>query len=159
MRYSGLAIRDAVTLGRDELKRDSRKGLYKVVTSRQKTGTHVSVAIPEDVAAEVKAAMELNEHPQYAFWNTGTGKPQTAVTNWQHDLRHVFRAAGMPEGHPDQLRDTFAVALLEKGVPLGDVSRALGHESIKTTEKYYAKWVKARQDRLDALVSATWASE
>jgi integrase/recombinase XerD len=159
MRYSGLAIRDAVTLGRDELKRDSRKGLYKVVTSRQKTGTHVSVAIPEDVAAEVKAAMELNEHPQYAFWNTGTGKPQTAVTNWQHDLRQVFRAAGMPEGHPHQLRDTFAVALLEKGVPLEDVSRALGHESIKTTEKYYAKWVKARQDRLDALVSATWASE
>ena len=159
MRYSGLAIRDAVTLGRDEMRRNSHKGLYKVVTSRQKTGTHVSVPIPDDVAAEVKAAMELNESKQYIFWNTGTGKPQTAVTNWQHDLRQVFRAAGMPEGHPHQLRDTFAVALLEKGVPLEDVSRALGHESIKTTEKYYAKWVKARQDRLDALVSATWASE
>src|SRR5260370_36760650 len=78
MGYSGLASRDAVTLGRDELKRDSGKGLYKVATSRQKTGTHVSVAIPDDVAAEVKAAMELNELPQYAFWNTGTGKPQTA---------------------------------------------------------------------------------
>jgi integrase/recombinase XerD len=103
--------------------------------------------------------MVLNESKQYIFWNTGTGKPQTAVTNWQHDLRQVFRAAGMPEGHPHQLRDTFAVALLEKGVPLEDVSRALGHESIKTTEKYYAKWVKSRQDRLDALVSATWAAE
>jgi integrase/recombinase XerD len=33
----------------------------------------------------------------------------------------------------------------------------LGHESIKTTERYYAKWVKARQDRLDALVVGTWA--
>jgi integrase/recombinase XerD len=159
MRYSGLAIRDAVTLKRDELQKNPGKGLYKVVTSRQKTGTHVSVAIPDEVAAEIMAAMELNKNPLYAFWNTGTGKPQTAVTNWQHDLRQVFRAAGMPEGHPHQLRDTFAVALLEKGVPLEDVSRALGHESIKTTERYYAKWVKARQDRLDALVSATCASE
>jgi integrase/recombinase XerD len=82
----------------------------------------------------------LNENPKYAFWNTGTGKPQTAVTNWQHDLRQAFRAAGMPDGHPHQLRDTFAVGLLEQGVPLEEVSKLLGHESIKTTEKYYAKW-------------------
>jgi hypothetical protein len=133
--------------------------IFEAIRKAGATGTHVSVAIPDEVAAEIMAAMELNENPLYAFWNTGTGKPQTAVTNWQHDLRQVFRAAGMPEGHPHQLRDTFAVALLEKGVPLEDVSRALGHESIKTTERYYAKWVKARQDRLDALVSATWASE
>jgi integrase/recombinase XerD len=156
MRHSGLAIRDAITLGRNELKRDSHKNLYKVVTSRQKTGTHVSVPIPDDVAAEVKAAMELNDSKEYIFWNTGTGKPQTAVTNWQHDLRQVFRAAGMPDGHPHQLLDTFAVGLLEKGVPLEDVSRALGHESIKTTERYYAKWVKARQDRLDTLIVGSW---
>jgi len=52
--------------------------------------------------------MRLNDSPQYVFWNTGTGKPQTAVTNWEHDLRQVFRAAGQPEGHPHQLRDPFA---------------------------------------------------
>jgi integrase len=48
--------------------------------------------------------------------------------DWQHDLREVFRAAGMPDGHPHQLRDTFAVGLLEKGVPMEEVSKALGHE-------------------------------
>jgi integrase/recombinase XerD len=78
------------------------------------------------------------------------------VTNWQHDLRQVFRAAKQPDGHPHQLRDTFAVNLLQRGVPLEDVSKLLGHESIKTTEKFYAKWVKARQDRLDDLVVGTW---
>jgi len=30
------------------------------------------------------------------------------------------------------------------------------HKSIKTTERHYAKWVKGRQDRLDALVTASW---
>ena len=55
-----------------------------------------------------------------------------------------------------RLCDTFAVDLLEKGVPLDEVSKLLGHDSIKTTEKSYAKWVKSRQDRLDKLVTDTW---
>ena len=154
MRYTGLSIRDAVTLERKEFFKDGK--LYRVTTARQKTGTHVSVPIPDAVAKEVIAAMKLNGSQHYIFWNTGTGKPQSAVTNWQHDLRAAFRAAGMPEGHPHQLRDTFAVGLLEKGVPLEEVSKLLGHTSIRTTEKHYAPWVKARQTRLDALVSATW---
>jgi site-specific recombinase XerD len=49
---------------------------------------------------------------------------------------------------PHCLRDTFAVDLLKKGVPLEEVSKLLGHKSIKTTEESYAKWVQARQDRL-----------
>ena len=45
--------------------------------------------------------------------------------------------------------------LLEQGGPLPEVSKLLGHESIETTERHYAKWVKGRQDRLDSLVTAT----
>jgi integrase/recombinase XerD len=154
MRYSGLAIRDAVTLERDELQYDTKKKLYRVTTSRQKTGTHVSVPIPPDVAKEILSVP--NKNPKFFFWNTGTGKPQSAVTNWQHDLRELFRAAGFPEGHPHQLRDTFAVGLLSKAVPMEEVSKLLGHESIKTTEKFYAKWIVSRQDRADTLVVGTW---
>jgi integrase/recombinase XerD len=43
-----------------------------------------------------------------------------------------------------------------KGVPLEEVSKLLGHESIKTTERHYAKWIKGRQDRLDSSVVASW---
>jgi integrase/recombinase XerD len=57
-----------------------------------------------------------------------------------------------------RLRDTFAVDLLEKGVPMEEVSKLLGHTSIRTTEKSYAKWSKGRQDRVDALVTGTWAT-
>ena len=157
MRYSGLAINDAVTLKRTELVRDTRKNIYRVVTSRQKTGVHVSVPIPSDVAEEVKAVMELNGHPDYIFWNRIDGKKKAAVDVWERAFKRAFKAAGMPSGHSHQLRDTFAVELLQRGVPLEEVSKLLGHTSIRTTEKSYAPWVTARQDRLDSLVMDTFA--
>jgi integrase/recombinase XerD len=156
MRHSGLAIQDAVTLERDQIHKDTKKNIYRVVTSRQKTGTHVSVPLPPDVAAEIIAVMELNGHPQYIFWNRTDGKPKAAVDVWERAFKRAFKAAGMPSGHSHQLRDTFAVGLLKRGVPLEEVSKLLGHTSIKTTEKSYAPWVESRQNRLDDLVVGTW---
>ena len=164
MRHSGLAIRDAVTLERGEIQHDPKKKIYRVVTSRQKTGVHVSVPIPGAVAKELLAV--LNGNPKYFFW-TGNGKEESAVTDWQNDLRKLFRTAfPIPKDHPryckchprhpHQLRDTFAVNLLKEGVPLEEVSKLLGHTSITTTERSYAPWVQSRQDRLDSLVMGTW---
>lgn len=156
MRWSGLAIRDAVTLRRDEIVFDKAKALHRIVTSRQKTGTHVSVPIPKPVAKELLAA--LNGNPVYVFW-TGQGTETTCVSHWQEDFRKLFKAAGIiARGNmlSHRLRDTFAVDLLEKGVPLEEVSKLLGHESIKTTERHYSKWMKGRQDRLDSLVTDSW---
>jgi integrase len=158
MRWSGLAIGDALRLRRDEIIRDGE--LYRIVTSRQKTGTHVSVPIPPDVAQEVLTV--LNGNPVYVFWS-GNGKPDTISKKWANVyVTPVFEAAGIERNGnmvSHRLRDTFAVDLLEKGVPLEEVSKLLGHESIKTTEKSYAKWVKGRQDRLDALVIGTWSAQ
>lgn len=55
MRYSGLAIRDALTLKRSGIIEDKSKGLHRIVTARQKTGTHVSVPIHPAVARELLA--------------------------------------------------------------------------------------------------------
>jgi integrase/recombinase XerD len=157
MRWSGLAIRDALTLRRGELQHDKGKNIYRVVTARQKTGTHVSVPIPPDIAEELLAAISKDE--EYFFWS-GKGEEESITKNWaKYYIAPLFRAAKIQnDGHmmSHRLRDTFAVDLLEKGVPLEEVSKLLGHESIKTTERHYSKWVKARQDRLDSLVTATW---
>ncbi len=155
MRHSALAIRDAVTLERGELVQDAKKKIYRVATARQKTGTPVSVPLPADVAKEILTV--VNGSPRYVFWN-GNGLEQSAVTNWQHDLRALFRATFGKDTHftPHCLRDTAAVEWLSAGIPLEQVSKLLGHTSVKTTEKSYAPWVTAPQDRLDSLVVATW---
>ena len=158
MRWSGLAIQDAVKIRRADIIHEKAKGLYRVVTSRQKTGTHVSVPIPSKVAEEILAAPSPN--PAYIFW-TGKSMSRAQVTMWgARYIRPLFEAAGMRSGHmvSHRLRDTFAVGLLEKGVPMEEVSKLLGHESMRTTERHYARWVKGRQDRLDTLVTATWAA-
>ncbi len=36
---------------------------------------------------------------------------------------------------------------------------ALGHRSIKVTEKHYSPWVRARQEQLEADVRRTWERE
>lgn len=157
-RYSGLAIRDAVTLPKTELIHDTTRGLYRVVTSRQKTGTHVSVPIPPWVAEELLATP--NNNPDYFFWDGKRDEYLFSVTVGQR-VKKVFVEAALDDGQHmkfHRLRDTFAVELLQRGVPMEEVSKLLGHTSMKTTEKHYAKWVKGRQDRLDSLVTATWAA-
>jgi integrase/recombinase XerD len=169
MRFTGLAIRDAVPLERGEIQLDKNKKVHRIVTSRQKTGVHVSVPIPPDVAKELLDL--LNGNPRYMFWNRGAlgghdsekrGKEEketNAVTTMQTDLRSLFRAAGLylENQHmvSHRLRDTFAVNMLSQGVPLEEVSKMLGN-SIKVCERHYGKWVQSRQDRLDALVIGTF---
>jgi integrase/recombinase XerD len=53
MRWSGLAIRDALTLKRAGLQFDEKKQLHRIVTARQKTGVNVSGPIPRDIAQEL----------------------------------------------------------------------------------------------------------
>ncbi len=155
MRWSGLAIRDALTLPKDAIIKTA-KGLYRVTTNRQRTGTHVSVPIPPKVAEEILAVP--NDGP-YIFWD---GESDIVKTWTKYFIAPAFKAAKIHSGGyavSHRLRDTFAVGLLEKGVPMEEVSRLLGHTSIRTTEKSYAKWSKGWQDRVDALVTGTWTKK
>lgn len=160
MRWSGLAICDASTLKRTDLSFDKDKDLYRIIRDRTKTGEPLYIPIPKVIAETVLAT--LNGNPVYVFWN----KRKLDASEYRHActmgelIAAAFAAAGVESaGHmvSHRLRATFAVDLLTKGVPLEHVSKLLGHRSVTTTERHYAKWVKGRQDRLDALVSATWA--
>jgi integrase len=157
MRWSGLRIRDAVTLERHRLRGDS------LLLYQAKTGTPVYVPLPP----EVVVALEIvppgpKPNPRYFFWS-GNGKPKSAVADWQRSYRRLFGLVDIrrPDGevkrcHPHMFRDTFAVEMLLAGVPIDQVSLLLGHASVKITEKSYAPFVKARQLQLQESVRNAW---
>ena len=76
--------------------------------------------------------------------------------NWQRRFQKLFALAVVSNAHPHRFRDTFSGELLLAGVPIEDVSILLGHSSVKITERAYAPWVQARQQKLEAAVKRSW---
>jgi integrase/recombinase XerD len=142
MRFSGLRISDAACLSVDSLTGD-RLNLYQ-----PKTGEPVSVLLPRYVA---DLLCRTPHKSNWFFW-TGKSRVTTVTRFWREPIAEVFRLAKIENGHPHRFRDTFAVALLNAGATLEQVSILLGHTSIRVTQKYYNPWVKSRQDALDKAV-------
>jgi integrase/recombinase XerD len=150
LRFSGLRIRDAVTLRRDRIVNG------KLLLYTAKTGTPVYCPLPECVLTELELARGTS--PQFFFWS-GEGEPKSCVGDWQRSLKKLFKLAGIPDGHAHRFRHTFATDLLLAGVPLDRVATLLGHTNSKITEKHYAPWIRARQEQLEADVRRVWDLE
>ncbi len=158
MRWSGLAITDAVTLERERLSDDGNLFLY-----RAKTGVPVYVPLPPEVHTLLRSLPSANPH--YFFWS-GKRDRETIKRGWVRSLALLFKNAALknPDGtlkrcHSHMFRDTFAVELLLAGVPIDQVSLLLGHSSVKVTEKHYAPFVKARQAQLAQSARMAWEQQ
>jgi len=146
MRYSGLRISDACTLRKDRVK-DGKLFVYPHKT----TDIPVWMPLPKLV---LHALAECESRSEFYFY-TGNGKVKTWTTEWEERFKKVCVIAGLPKGHSHMLRDSFAVDLLSKGVPLETVAVLLGN-SLKVAERHYAPWVKSRQISLEAAVAKIW---
>ncbi|HEV8661323.1 MAG TPA: tyrosine-type recombinase/integrase [Thermoanaerobaculia bacterium] len=147
MRYSGLRIGDAVTLRTDRVAHN-RLFLYT-----QKTNVPVFCPLPQSVVDVLDDVEPVSE--RYFFW-TGTSDTRSITGNWQRRFQKLFELSGVQDAHPHRFRDTFSVELLLAGVPIEDVSILLGHSSVRITERAYAPWVQARQQKLETAVKKAW---
>jgi integrase/recombinase XerD len=147
MRYTGLRIRDVVTLRKDHIKHG------KLFLRTAKTGTAVFCPLPPEAIEALKA---IKADGEYYFWS-GTSKPKSAVGDYQRALRTLFDNAKTPRVHAHLFRHTFATELLTAGNSLETVAALLGHSSTKITEKSYSHWVKGRQEKLEEAVKSSWA--
>lgn len=147
LRYSGMRIGDAISLNADRIE-DNRLFLYT-----QKTGVPVNVVLPDVVLKALDATPKLTE--KFFFWNGGDNL-ETIAGSWRKRLTRLFELAKVPKGHAHRFRDTFAVELLQAGVPIERVSVLLGHQSVRVTERHYNPWVRSRQEQLEADVAGTW---
>jgi integrase/recombinase XerD len=151
MRRAGLRISDAVTFHRDRLMADGSILLYM-----SKTEEPVSVPVHPQLRGALDALTPNSAG--YYFWS-GESAIATATDNWRGRLGKVFKDAGIKGAHPHRFRDTFAVDLLLRGVPLDQVSILLGHSSVKVTERHYLAFVAARREQIANSVRRAWAKE
>ena len=140
MRYSGLSIRDAVTLRHDAI---DDKGILTL--RRAKSGELVIVPLH---SLAIEALEQITQPDQLHFFWTADSQPVTATKYWRNRLHLVARFAGVKNFRTHRLRHTFAVELLKAKVPMNQVSTLLGHSSVITTERHYAQWDVSRRDQL-----------
>jgi integrase/recombinase XerD len=150
LRYSALRVGDAASCPVDRLV-GSRLFLHTA-----KTGVPVYIPLPPFVVAALDACPRKSD--RYWFW-TGTGSKDTLTGNWRRTFRRLCQIAGVKNGHPHRFRDTLAVEMLLKGIPIERVSIVLGHSSVKVTERHYAPWVQARQTQLEADLMQVWRDD
>jgi integrase/recombinase XerD len=130
MRYTGLRIRDVVTLRKDHV----RDG--KLFLRTAKTGTKVFCPLP---AVVIRALEEIGAKGEFYFWS-GTSKPKSVVGDYQRALRKLFDSAGTPRIYAHLFRHTFATELLTAGNSMETVAALLGHSRAgRTSSKMRSK--------------------
>lgn len=170
MRYTGLAIGDAVMLRRDAIQPDGF-----LVVHRQKTSQPVRLRVPEvllstlaslpaprsiagDTAVSSSDSQSRHGLPiasagvqsGYFFWN-GRITRRALVGIAERIMAGIKRISKVPDFHSHRFRHTLACSMLAKGASLEEVAHALGNTA-KVVHDHYAPWVAARQDRLDELM-------
>jgi len=151
MRWTGLRITDVLMLPRTALVGN------RLTLKTQKT-KDVALPVMPDHVVEALLAMKPRPrvvNPTYFFWSRRCtphtlGKRWAARISTLNEHLSLFDEQGQPmRFHSHMLRDTFAVEMLLAGVALEDVSKLLTHASVRTTERHYAPWVRARKQQLE----------
>jgi integrase/recombinase XerD len=126
----------------------------------QKAKTEVQIPLPAELTSVLKQMTPYSGG--YLFWNrrkedSSKGTPRG---NFGVLIESAFKTAEIKETDiqliSHRFRNTFAVHLLTKGVPLETVSLMLGHDSIGTTADYYAAYAHSYMDRAERLVRKVW---
>lgn len=92
------------------------------------------IPVPPHIMTRLAVLMEGRDRGELVFLNTRS-RP-VKYNTWHWHWTRALQAAGVPYRAPHTCRHTAASRLLQDGVSMFEVQQILGHESIKTTEKY-----------------------
>jgi integrase len=140
LRWSDISLEKKTITIRQTLVK-TRRGL---ITNPPKTKlSKRSIRLPEFA---VEALSEIPARMRHGLvTSTTTGEMIDPDLLWS-DYRRMLRSAGLPRVTLHDLRHTHASILLQCGVGITDVSKRLGHSTIKTTADMYAHEVPGEAD-------------
>lgn len=169
MYHTGLAVRDAVSIRRDDLKLNGG-GYWRMYLRREKTGKPAECLIRPEVVAEILEGTNPATAP-YLFVNSwmekdddaGKTREQRAAREHARDLvaqrwgklvRDLGEVADLKDEHgapfpfgAHSFRHTFCIRMLMAGMPTEDVAILVG-DNPETVYRHYSEWIQSRQDRL-----------
>ena len=153
MLETGLRVSDAV---RYDPQRCVRSDLWVYTFEptkqrRNKQRRTAEVFLSDRLHGAIDHAAWLSLRYPFAYRAFDSG-PTTLEYTVYITMRAIGERCGVADCRPHRLRDTFAVRMLLRGVPIEDVSRLLGHASVLVTQKYYAAWTTSRLRRLEGTV-------
>ncbi len=154
MLETGLRSGDAVQFDPSMLSRGEHMWIYKFVMEKRKRTDRLvqrEVYISDRLKTAIANCTWLSDKRPFHY---DCGEYSLAKAVYER-MQEIGKRCGVKDCRPHRFRDTFAVRKLLAGLQLDDVSRLLGHSSVKVTEMYYAKWITARKARLERLVSET----
>jgi integrase len=156
MLETGLRVGDAVSFDPRSLDRGDHLWIYTYRPRKQKKTDKpklLEAFITDEMKQRIYACEWLST--KRPFWYGEGTDPDPLAQAVYERMQGIGKRVGVVDCRPHRLRDTFAVRALLDGMQLEDVSRLLGHSSVKVTEAYYAKWVGSRKRRLERLVTET----
>lgn len=113
----------------------------KTVTFNQrKTSSVRTVELVPQVETILKARLKRYPNSKYPFDYSYNHVDSTLVR------KYMRRHCGLPNASLQTLRRTTGAILLKSGWNIYDVSKYLGHTSVKTTEKHYVDLLKQRAE-------------
>jgi len=132
----------------------------RISTPKNKKGRRVDMSFQlaetlkthELISKKKGLALGLGDIPEYVFTNE-KGKI-IDVSNWRRRVfKKALRKAGLREVRIHNMRHTYATLRISKDDNIADVSKQLGHHSVKLTWDVYYHWVpgnnKSEVDALD----------
>lgn len=133
--------------------------------SRQKTGCRLSVNVPKEAEPLFRACADRNPASPYLLsilGDGGTSEPgsreeyfhyQRVLRIFNHRLGQLSRALGLNcKLSSYTARHTWATLAFRKKCPVGMISNALGHSSVKVTETYLKPFELEELDRVNKMI-------
>lgn len=143
--YSGCRISEALNLRVHHIDLETRAVTFETLKQR-KEGIYRQVPLPETYLTSLRHVHDLDKRQSNAktrnqfIW---TSKWNSKQKQWSRKtaysrIMEVMKAAGLEgiKASPKGLRHGFAIACLDKGIPLNLVQKWMGHSSITTTAIY-----------------------
>jgi integrase/recombinase XerD len=154
MRWTGLAIRDAVTIERKRFEKNG-EGFYRLFLRRAKTGQAVYCTLSSETVEQILGGG--NKSGRYLFVDSVPTKEKeldALVKVWGTLFGRLSDAAGLTDenGQPydfgsHAMRHTFVYWCLQNEITTEDIAMLIG-DTVAIVAKHYSGWIAGRQERL-----------